>query len=551
MSAALCIAGGDVQISQEIEVTPEGARLIQTYSDDGILYETTPSDGYVSPATVFSERWEETDGGLAWICDQIAVGDNGAMAMAGKYLNNEAFTMYMAGDATPVWNYDTLGSERTYVGMADRASNSAALTIVDMDPDPGIYDFVGTLDAFDNTGNGTPNWSYTFPGTENYFGGGVALSDDGKIIVAWKANPITETLLVEAFDSNGNSISSGEVSTENAGTTYFNARQARLSDDGRRAYFFIGVEAIIYDVFDAAVLYEHYIGASFDSHAFSGDGNSFAYGSFGYYRVYNESAPGTWSQVASQSFSGSTYVARLALNQDGSRVGYMVQQYSPAYDHIEVGMYDVANSTAMFDTAYDAPGTIYQLVCAGIELDDAGDYLAACSWGDSLNATPEAFAYDASGSVTCELDLGGSAFTIGFDADGDVFATGSKGVHANEMGSGGAVTVSDANDQTLHVTGYPTVGGSLTIEVADVGTEVKIAACNSLGSTVTPFGITEVDLGTLMQVLGPYTIPTGGLSLSVNVPSNPALAGNDVHLQGLITGGSSPILTNKVSLRIQ
>ncbi|KAA3613394.1 MAG: hypothetical protein DWQ01_02395 [Planctomycetota bacterium] len=533
-----------VQIAQHVEVTDQGADVVREYRDASgqIVAKSSNSQGLVT-----GPRWSENDGGLAWICEDIAVGDNGASVMASKGLNNEAVTLYSTGSATPIFHYDMLTSEDPQVAVAARANFSFAMEIFDTDPSSN-YDFEATVHAFDNCDtSGTPLFSYTFPKTLNYFGGGVAVNDAGNVFLAWKADPNTQYLLVEAFDQAGNSISSGQLQTIGS-STYFHARQARLSEAGDRAYFFVGTDAIIYDVNSGTEIYRHAIGASFDSHALSGDGETFAYGNFGFFNVYTESSPGVWTLAASQSFAGGTYVARLDLNSDGSRLGYQIQQYSPAYDHIEIGMYDVAGATNMFTASYDAPGTAFQLVCSGVSMDDNGDYVAGCSWGDDLGVTPEGFVYDDAGNVTCELGGSGSAFDCSLDADGDVFAMGTKAVHANTFGNGGDIFVADAYDQNLHILGLPQLGGTVTIEAPDTGTTLQLGVCSSLGNSMSSLGQTELDLSTLITTFV-FPIPVGGLSQPVTVPANPALACWEVHVQGGILGGS-PTLTNKVSLRL-
>ncbi|MBL1217781.1 MAG: hypothetical protein D8M59_09830 [Planctomycetes bacterium] len=532
------------------EVDAGGARVVTEYQDaaSGRTIQLSDDTGCM-PEVVTSPNWVEADGGLAWICRDIAVGDNGAMVLAGKGLNNESLTMYNATSATPVWDFDALDSEDPIVSMAQRANRAAGMVIYDMDPGPD-YDFEATVHVFSNTGDGTPEWSYTFPRTLNYFGGGTAVSDDGDVVLMWKADPNSQYLLVEAFRGDGTPISSGQVQTVYNGNVYFHARQTVLSDDGRRAYFNVGVEAVIYDVQTASVIYSHSINASFDSHALSGDGKTFAFGYFGYFEAWRETTPGNWNRVARQTQAGSTYVARLDLNDDGSRLGYQIQQYSPAYDHIEIGMYDVDNDVDMFHSSYDAPGTAYQLACAGVRVDQNGDSVAGISWGDSSHATPEGFVYDAAGNVTCEISARGSAFGIGFDADGDVLAMGTKAVHANEFGNGGDVMVADAYDKTLRIVGYPVRGGTINLEVPAVGQQVRIVVCSGLGVSNTPYGPTEVDLGTELRRLGPYAIPGQGLVLPIDIPNSNSLAGRALHFQALITGPGGE-LTNKVSIRVQ
>jgi len=541
------LADQPVQIADHLQVTPDGAFITREVRDTGgrHLGQINEQDGFVDPQSVTAPRWDEADGGLAWICRSISLGDNGAAVMAGKGLNNESVTLYPTGDMQNIFNYDTIGSEDPQVDVADRAPVSAAYVVFDKDPG-NDFDFEGSIQVFSNTGNGTPEWSFTFPRTLNYFGGGVALSDKGKVVLAWKADPNIERLRIEAFKGDGTPISSGELFSTSGSNTFFNSRQTRLSDDGSRAYFNIGTAVIIYDVATGTEEFRTDAGASFDSHALSGNGKRFAYGGFGFFRVFEETSPGNWSQIASDSFPNGTYVAHLDLNKDGSLLAYEIQRYSPDYDHIEVGLHDVDSNTRIFNTSYDAPGTTYQLVAAGVEIDDLGQYIAGTSWGDSMNKTPETFVFDSAGNATAEIDARGSGFDVDIDADGDVAASGHKAVHANEFGSGGDVIVLDTFDQGLHILGYPQAGGSVDLQLDQPGNNIFVAvtrALNPLGNPV------EVNIATKVAVLGPFTVPNGGMTVPLNIPSSAFVKGNQFHFQAGHKDGTA--LTNKVSIRVQ
>ncbi|TAH35949.1 MAG: hypothetical protein EYC70_11920 [Planctomycetota bacterium] len=544
----LALAQGQqpMEVSQRMEVGPLGPEMVREYRSGGVTY-TRAQGGHVNVVT--TPRWVDPDNSTFWICNDVSIGNDGADVMAGKWLNNQRITLYPGGSASNVWDFPTPASEEPQVSVADHAGICAGMQIVDMDPTFN-YDFEATVYVWDTAGNGTPLWSYTFPRTLNYFGGGVAVSDDGSVILAWKADPNILKLRVEAFMADGTPISSGQLSEFDFGFDYFHSRQTRLSDDGTRAYFNIGVHGNVYDIASATVIQDQYIGGSFDSHAFSGDGKSYAFGFFGYFQVWRETSPGVWTMQSNPAIPGSTYVGWLDLNTDGSRCAYTVQRYSPSYDHIETGLYDVTNNVDFFRTPLDAPGTIYQLVTYGVDTDDAGDYVAGASWGDSGNVTPECYVYDSAGNLTASYDGSGSAFTTAIDAAGNVSAFGTKDVHANVGGNGGEVVCLDPTEQELHILGRPTLGGMVNVTVADTGNSVQLGVATALGSTMTPFGVSELDGSTILDVLGPFSIPPGGLNANLGVPPKPGLAGRTVHVQGGIKGGGGGHLTNRVSLQL-
>ncbi len=525
------------QTAEFVEVTPEGA-FVRTGSGGFGAHSLGSKQNLVT-----APRWQTLDGGLAWIGYGTDIGDNGGVVMASRGLNNEGVSVQTSFSQTELFFDDMLGSETPQVAVADRAPFAAAMEIHDIDPG-SAYEFEATVSLYNTTGSGAPNWTYTFPTTQNYFGGGVAISDDAKIILAWKADPNTGNLLIEAFDQAGNSVSSG---TLNDGSN-FHARQARLSNDGSRAYFFIGTSAYIYDVFAAAQIHSHYIGASFDSHAFSGDGKTFAYGTFGSLSVYRDNGAG-WSHHHTQSMSGG-YVARLALDGDGNRLGYINQQYSPAMDRINVGMIDLDTNSVMWDDALSAPGTAFQLSASGLDIDDDGEHLAGCSWGDSLFATPEAFAYDEAGNMTASMSIGGSAFGVSIAPDGEVAAAGTKAVHANTWGNGGAVTCFDTFDQNFHLDGITRQGDIVNLMYLNTPNYATMGFSAALAPSPTILGVFDIDLNAL-YASQTFLVPPGSGAVPVTVPTSAAMTGQPVHIQGYQTyGPGNHVMTVKASTRI-
>ncbi len=532
------------ELSWRMEVDASGTRLLQEQRIPGGLRLRDARSGRA--AVVSSPRWTDPDNGLAWIGQSVAVGDSGSTVLGGKALNNESVTAYAAGSADYLFDLPVVGSEAPQVCVARRAPRAAAYTVFDVDPDPLILDYEGRVEVYDTTGDGTPLWSLVFPPTENWFGGGVALSDDASVIVAWKADPTLGALRVEAFTGDGLSLSSGQLSSG----TDFHARQARLSADGSRMYFNIGLEALVYDVASSSVLYRHYIGGSFDSHAFSGDGATFAYGFFGFFSVVRETSPGVWSTVATEFFPSDTYISWLDLDATGDHLAYQVQRFTPAWDHIELGLYEVSTDSHLFQASWDAPGTLYQLVASGVRVDEAGERVAGICWGDSLNLTPEAVVYDAAGNSLAALDTSGSAMALDLDADGDVLAVGTKAVHANVFGNGGEILLSDAAFQELHLLGVPRLGASLDLEIQGPPSgEARLLLSAALTSSA---GSLEIDLGSLLGDSGWLPLDaSGALARPVAVPAQASLAGRLAHAEAVLRDPQGILSTsNKVSLRL-
>lgn len=517
-----------------LEVTPEGAFWITAPG-------TVPAGGSGGIAVQTAPRWEDNHAGQFWIGMSTSIGDNGAVVMAGKELNNEAASVYAAGSGTPLFSISQLGAEKVRVGTSARTPLGA--TLVHSSIGSGNYQAV--LTAYDTSAGGGSLWTYTFPAGGGVIAGEVMISADGQRVVAVTGSNLTTLNMVRVFNAAGGVVSSFDLPA----AAYL--RQARLSADGSRLYMGLyNGTALIHDTTTGANLLTYNIGSSFDAHALAGDGMSFAYGDFGGLHVIRETSPGSWNQVAFMPVSGGgQYLGYCDLDEDGSHAAFEEQRYSPAYDLIKVGLFDVAANSVLWNKSHSAPGTSYQLVCSGVQISADAAQVVGCSWGDSLSATAEAFGYDMAGNQTMSLNTPGSVFALDLDADGDVVATGSKSVHANVGGNGGSIFCIEPYEPTLRLLGTPQLGGNLTLTTPGGATSARFAFCSQLGASSTAFGTTEVLLSSLLTSIGPVAIPPGGLTLNVNVPGNPAFAGRAIHVQGVRNSGGGT-LTNKVSLRL-
>lgn len=508
------------------------------------VFEVHPQTGQQSGGSVqtlvAAPRWQEDDLGLAWIANHVAIGDHGAAMVAGKELNNESVAVYGTGSGTPIFDSSVLGANNVRVAMASGSPYSAALETTDIGG--GVYQ--STLHAFDNTGTGTALFSATLPSTGNVIAGAVAVSADGSQFTAIVSNASGQQHL-RAYDATGAVTASHDLPLA------ANIRHGLIDDTGKRVYLGLyNGTCEIYEVATGTLLHSQALGGTFDSHAFSADGTTFAYGNFSGLFVVQETAPGVWSQVASRFGNGGEYLGRCALSADGSTAAFAAQRYSPAYDHLEYGMFDVNSGTDLFSVSVDAPGTINQLVTSGCSVAADGSNAAFGSWGDSLGATATIQAYDRAGTQTAAVTTPGSVFSIALDSAGDVIAAGSKAVHANDFGNGGSTWCVDAYDHTLHMLGTAQVAGTLSLESPAGATSLTLGVSSGLATSVTPFGIAEIDLGALMATVGPLPVGAGGLVQAMGIPNNPALAGTEVHFQAIRVVGGVSGLTNKVSVRM-
>ena len=498
-----------------------------------------PTPGRKVTATVQIPRWQVDDLGQNWNGQAVAIGDSGAWMLGGKGSAAEGVVAYPTGDPIPFFDFALPNSLAMRPAVAARAGRMATMST----HNTGFFSFESTVYGWSLTNGATPAWTLTLPNTGNVMAGFLGISADGTRTVAAVSNT-NGTTHIRVIDEAGMVIQSFDPASSS------NIRYGTIDATASRLYLgmFNGI-AEIYDLHTGALLHSLILGGSFDSHALSGDGKTFAYGNFLGITVLREITPGTWTTVAFRPGALFHFPGPLDLNADGSRCGFMEQRFFPGFDDFDVGMWDVENNTEMWSDGHSAPGTTLQLIAAGLEMDELGETLAGISWGDSFNLTPEVFVYSDQGRMTSSLDLAGSAISLAMDPDGDAVVIGAMAQHENQGGNGGSILCLDADDQDLHITGFPQLGGTLTIYTPDTAQTAIFAISKALGASPSPYGITEIDLGERLTTTLLHTVPAGGLFLPLMVPSKPGLADIALHFQGV---RFDPVasLTNKVSVHL-
>lgn len=269
---------------QLMEVRPNGAFLVEKDSHAGTPLRAGRNAASVGP------RWQVDDAGLAWIGQRIAVGDSGAWILSGKELNNEMISAYATGSSTPLFDFSLLGATVVRPAAAQRSGNLAALATFDQ----GGFNFQSTVYSWDRMNGDVPVWTATLPATGNVIAGFLAVNDSGTRTVAAVSNT-NGTTHIRVFDNAGSVVNSYDI----AATA--NIRYGAIDDLGNRLY--LGMYngfCEIYDLNTGTLLHSQSLGGSFDAHAFSGDGKTFAYGNFGGNFVVQETSPGIWATVASR-----------------------------------------------------------------------------------------------------------------------------------------------------------------------------------------------------------------------------------------------------------
>ncbi len=492
-------------------------------------------------------RWENDSGTEYWIGDGVAVGDHGALVLAGMKLNDAGHRLYPGTTWQHVLDARS-DSKTTKVDVADHAATAAAMSVF---WNEATQQFEPLLEVYTDTADTHPAWSFAFPTSDNYYsaGQGVCISDDGETILAWFGYPSGGTKL-KAFRKDGTLISERGLGVISGAAI---PNEITLSDDGRLACVLLSDQIKLYDVMTGTVVHrekirDHGLYSMFSGAELCGDGTRFAVGGYGMVLVFDETAPGTWSLTTELRFADTDFCGPLSMSQDGSRVGYVVQMGSA--DAFEVRLHDLAAGVELSRHTLSEPNTTAQLWASDLDLDDAGETVAVASWGDSLHTTPEGLVLDVAGAVLSEYRMDGSAFAVDLDPTGQVVAFASKNVHANHFGGGGDILCGDVRPADLRLEGFPTRGGQLDLRIPVVADWAVVAVADQLGASPTPYGVSQLDLGATLRQTAPLPIPAGGLWEPILIPWTPQLSDRLLHFQAALFGGGTGHLSNRVSVRV-
>lgn len=512
--------------ASHVRVDADGARLEEVH---GLA---APTSTGVDKLTASGRVWTYTDGGLAWIARSVAVGDRSSQVFAEFDLNNESanlLSVYDADPPTPVWTDNApLGTEFRSVASADAVDAHVAIHQVVLNGD--ITTRQAVLRKY-SSGSPTPDWSYTFAPIINA-AARVGISRDGQTIVGAVYDNVQGEVLVGVFDAAGNLQS---IAGTLVGTGQF-LRGFDLSADGSTLYFSAGVTAYVLDVATQQVLFNTNIGASFDSHAISGDGSVFAFGNFNVMRVFERSGP-TYNNTFSVQKTGQVYCARIDVSDDGSTIAAGWYRYATGLT-VELEAVDVASQSATMSETVTGSGS-FQNVVADVAISADGSRFAVGLWGAELGAVDELRLYDSSQNTPLfTVDTPGSIFDIDLSADGKRLVAGSKAVHANTLGNGGQVDLADLGGRDLTLVGAPRINSSPLIEYHGApGENALLLSALDLQIPPQTFpGVGTLHLDKANLTLTPMgAVPAGGvLSYPRPIPDNAALIGLVQHHQVLI-----------------
>ncbi len=507
-------------------VDSTGARMVHEL---GWASPTGPSAKNTSPGLV----WELGDNGALWIATAVSIGDRGYQVFNEYALNNESNDLLSCFDSNPptaVWSDGSLAGD--FFGGEQAVSADATNTKVAVDQTilGGNQSTRQAVVRKYTSSSGTPDWTYTFTPVINA-GSHVGISRDGKTIVA------------AIYDNNLNQVDIAVFGPNSGTPVSLTAVQVNLNDymrgfdlsaDGSTLYYSAGVTAHIFDIATTTDTVVANIGASFDSHAISGNGSVFAYGNFNSMSVWEKQA-GVYVNTFNESVPGQNYCAIIDISDDGSTIasGWTF------YDHyltVRAEALDVATKTVTMTNTAVGTGTKQNIV-ADVSISADGKFFAVGCWGDAGGVVPECRIFSRSSNTpVASVNLPGSVFDCDMSADGARAVFGSKAVHANDFGNGGKVDLVATGNEDFALRGAPHIGSTVNFDM--YFTPGKNAfLMQALAESVPPhtfagIGTLFIDRSTLTFSPAGVVPPSGIATKSLSIANNPSLIGTALYFQG-------------------
>jgi len=512
-------------VAKRLVVTPEGASF-QEHS--GAAANLPGGFANTSPGT----KWTLSSGGLAWIGSTVAIGNRGTQVFSEVDLNNERAMLLSAFDSnppTPVWeDLSPLASEFRVVASADATDTHVAIHQIVLGG--SMLTRQAVLSKYSSS-SASADWSYTFAPIINA-GSNVGISRDGSVIVAAIYNDSLAQVEIAVFSPASNVPLSYTIVP--AGPNGY-MRGFDLSADGSTLYYSAGVTANIFDIATTTVVHSTNIGASFDSHAISGDGSVFAYGNFGSISVW-ERAGGIYTNTYTRFVGGSCYGAIVDISDDSSTIAYGFTFYDQ-YLQTQVEALDVATKTVTMTHIASGAGS-FQNIIADVAISADGSRFAVGRWGDALGLVNEVDVYDRnSNTPILSSNLPGSVFSIDISADGQRVVAGSKAVHANTFGNGGRIDLLDNGNEDFELRTVPHVGSLLSFDLYGLPNKQSVLLMANAESTPPKFfpgvGTLYIQRSSMQLLPHGVTDGTGFATGTHQLGASPALIGTSLYFQGL------------------
>lgn len=485
--------------------------------------------------------WTHASGSENWIGKVVSIGNEGTQVFAALGTLNSHARIFCESDAnppTPIVEYQQPNF------AYDHAVDSAACADVHAHLHYETADIyvpnTPVLRRFRST-ESQPEWSWSFPFQVNHPNGGVAVSDDGEVVVGWVYDQSSSSTAVAAFVG-----ASGDPVRYQTLVTYGEPKAVRMSGDGSLLYIASMVKTIVYAPLANQVVHEHInwdgIG---NGHAFSGDGSVFAQViPPNRIRVYERQGSGFIERLTYQG-EGPTICGHLDLSADGSLLGATFD-YTDTWLRVRILAFDLSqqNAPIVLDDSTIGAGTLTNLA-SDLSVAANGSAIGVGLWGDELGLAPEVRAYRRSPAGDWRLvathELPGSVNDVDMAPDGHSLAVASKGIHANLIGGGGRIDLFEVGDPDFVLQGVPSGGGTVNfVQKTTPGARGRVLFAPRLEEAPLPFP----GIGTLyldrhsIGMLPTGTADDDGLIVTpFEVPGGASMIGTSIYFQGL---GLSP-----------
>jgi len=494
-------------------------------------------------------RWEVDDNFGRWIGTDVALGDNGAVIIASHEWNTPGIAVHTTADEQTILDFPLPDTWQIRVDAARAAETLAAIAVQYESQSTGSS-LWAELKVWKTARDGHPDWVYRFPPTGNYLVDGmdVLITDDGQRIVAFFTDVDNRLVELRVFDVNGQVLLDHQVTRP---FNSVNADAAELSADGRWLLLDVSSRPALIDL-DSGIevrSWDHH--SLYGGMAISGDGNRVAIGADEYAEVWERNPQGRFTRLKRWDFGRDRTAGEMALDHDGSHLAMTVMDNT---EWFQVRVKDLNQDLEVYRHEFAAPGNGVKLWPSEIEMTEDAQIVVGASWGDSFDLTPTGFAFDGLGQLTAEIRTPGSALACDMDPTGQVMAFSTKRAHVNEFGAGGQVICADTRPVELRVAGYPQAGAKIEFSLTGAATEARVAVAHQLGAGATPWGVSQLDLTSVLYETGPLPMTASSLQRRLTLPDHSGLIGTALHFQGVLldsTGAASGgVLTNRVSVRV-
>lgn len=311
----------------------------------------------------------------------------------------------------------------------------------------------------------------------------------------------------------------------------FSLNGLAVSGDGTRIAVSAGLSMYVLDA-TGTPLFTHSLSAATQAVDLSLNGSVLAFGELGAMSIYQEQAGGGYSLYQRPLGSSEELPSVLELSDDGSFVAVAWWNYVNGAG-VRFEIYDTIFQFALASWTQPSFTGAAQNLPIAARITGDGNRAAFATWGNGSAA--EVLVLELAGfSPAFQVDLPGSARGLDFDASGSRVVVGHKDVHSQTFGATGAVRVIDSGERRLALTSTPRLGGTLEAAAISPGSFGGWFVLGPKADVPTQFpGVSGLLLlkRDQLTVLGRLADANGRIDLSLPIPNDPAMVGQQMHVQ--------------------